>query len=75
MPADKLTLLCPRLSPQFEKIADRKGKPKAGYSRFLDLRSEFQLPAFLYHGGFYWPCRLKTPIFILASSNYLFLPA
>jgi hypothetical protein len=53
MPADKLTLLCPRLSRQFEKIADRKGKPKAGYSRFLDLRSECKLPTFLYHGGFY----------------------
>jgi hypothetical protein len=34
-------------------MADRKGKPKAGYSRFLDLRPECQFPTFLYSGGFY----------------------
>jgi hypothetical protein len=51
MPADKLTLLSHRINRRIEKLAMEEGRPKAGYSRFLDLRPRLGLPAFLYCGG------------------------
>jgi hypothetical protein len=51
MAADKLTLLCPRVSREIESLVRDEGSPKGGYARFLDLRPKLGLEAFLYYGG------------------------
>ena len=70
MSADKLILLSRRVRKDFQALAEEKGKPRGGYSHFLDLqKTKFQLPVRLYCGG-HWTGINKIEFVDVATLGY-----